>query len=257
MGGLLGLAVRKVRKDEEDAYLALLCRAFGLNLGQSALAFYSDPLFSRRERWALFDGRELIGSVSTLEMTFGRGGVTGISNVAIQPERRGQGLAQRMLEHVLDQVGPACLFANQPDLYQRLGFKVVDEVIRGTLPTRDHGGVLEKVNASAARDVYRRWSSEDNRRLVRDDARWTYWTWAKGVAFALGNGYVKLDSGSTREIIASKDGFPLDLSGTVDWIGLREVTRDMDIPVENGQFELLFMTWGIDWVPRMFLTDQF
>lgn len=93
MGGRLGLAVRRVSRGEEDAYLALLCLAFGLNAGQSALAFYSDPLFAQRGRWALFDGEQLIGSVSTLELPFGRGVLAGVSNVAIHPERRGQGHA--------------------------------------------------------------------------------------------------------------------------------------------------------------------
>lgn len=257
MGGLLGLAVRRVHRHEEDAYLGLLCQAFGLNTGQSALAFYSDPLFSQRERWALFKGGEIIGTVSTLALTFGHGVVTGISNVAIHPELRGQGHAQRMLEAVLGAVGPACLFANRPELYRRLGFEVVDEVLRGRLPTEDLGGALARTDGSVARRVYERWAGEDACRLIRDDSRWEYWTWAKGVPYVLGNGYLKLDSGATREMVVEPDCWPLDMNGRVEWIGLRSMTRDQGIPLQASELELLFMTVGIDWVPQMFLTDQF
>ncbi len=257
MGGLLGLAVRRVHKSEEDAYLALLCLAFGLNAGQSALAFYSDPLFSQRERWALFEQGEIIGTVSTLGLTFGNGVVTGISNVAIRPDLCGLGHAQYMLQAVLEGVGPACLFANRPDLYRRLGFKVVDEVVRGRLPTQDRGGALARTDGTVVRRVYERWAAADPCRLMRDDLRWKYWTWAKGVPYGAGTGYLKLDSGAIREMVVEPDCWPLDLNGRVEWTGLRSMTRDLGIPLQAGETELLFMTFGIDWVPQMFLTDQF
>ncbi|MBW7928999.1 MAG: GNAT family N-acetyltransferase [Fimbriimonadaceae bacterium] len=253
----MGLAVRRVSRGEEDAYLALLCLAFGLNAGQSALAFYSDPLFAQRGRWALFDGEQLIGSVSTLELPFGRGVLAGVSNVAIHPERRGQGHAQRMLEAILDAVGPACLFANRPELYRRLGFEVVDEVVRGRLPTNPGRGKLARMSVEEVRLRYESWSGADDRRFVRDEGRWNYWSWAKGVPYALGGGYLKLDSGTTRELLVPPDGWPLDLGGHVEWIGLSAVTRDLAIPLLTRDSELLFMTTGADWVPQMFLTDQF
>ncbi len=256
------IEVRRIRDCESGTFLELLCGVFHLDQARAKPVFYDPVLYDLNRKWALFNGGEMCSILTTTGLRFGWGACIGIAGVATRPSFERRGYAQRLLETVLeaaeaDGEGPAMLFAHKQTLYKRVGFSLVDEVVRGAIiTTREHGEQRTLLD-SEIQHHYRRWSSQTPDRLVRTPDRWRYWGLACRVCEPFLDGYVCMEPGLIREavVFSQADKWPVPL-GT-EWYGLRSVSEACLVPVKRPKVELLFMTRGIPGVPQMFMTDQF
>lgn len=254
--------VRTVRASEAEAFLELLCSVFRLDPARARTVYYSEPLYDLSRKWALFADGVMASVLTTSPLQFGWGRAVGIAGVATDPAHRRKGLASLLLERVLQAAeeageGPAMLFAHEHTLYSRLGFELVDEVVRGPLlcsAPPEPGRVLS--NSEALR-LYDRWSSQSPDRLVRDEAGVRRWSWSHRHCEEVGGGYVCVEPGMVREawLPGSPSRWPFP-QGT-EWVGLSGVAASDDVPVRSRSRELLVMARGFPSPPQMFMTDQF
>jgi predicted acetyltransferase len=255
--------IRPITTNEGERFLRLLCSVFHLDYKRAESIFFTEPLFDLDRKWALFEAGRMTSILTTVPLRFGWGDAIGIAGVATEPDRQGQGLAAQLLIEVLRQSkhaneGAAFLFAKDPRVYERVGFKTVDSVIRGVVrddrPHERHRPLaLEEVQV-----VYDEWSERDPGRLRRDAKRWRYWKWNLRVCTEVEGGYACVEGTTVRELVA--DPCPADgwgLGPNVEWLGLQTMAAKVQLELISPQFELHLMAFGAPAVPQMFLTDQF
>lgn len=254
--------MRPIKENEAERFLTILCDVFSLDRARASSVFYSEPFFDLNRKWAVFENGWMVSILTTTPMEFGMGKSIGIAGVATLPAYRGRGLSQQLLELVLGEAeaageAMAMLFAHETTLYSRVGFEVMDKVVRGPLVTRDKKGVdaLEFHDVSAR---YEAWQKEDPRRLIRDSRRWKHWQWVYRSCEPVGaSDYLCYEPLLCREAVLHEpmDAWPLT-DGT-EWLGLRSMTRELGVPLASEREELIFMGRGFGECPQMFMTDQF
>lgn len=256
------IEIRRIRNDEAEQFLDLLCAVFHLDISRARPVFYDAVLFDLARKWALFEGKEMCSILTTTGLTFGWGRCIGIAGVATKPAYHGRGYATRLLETVLDAAeaegeGPAMLFAHQETVYKRVGFDLVDEVVRGNIATSGAPVNAESLSSNVIQSHYARWSAESSDRLVRTPDRWRYWGMACRVCESICDGYYIPEPGLIREIVTFGPCPKWEVPFGSQWYGLRSVTKACDVPMKRCKTELLFMTRGVPGQPQMFMTDQF
>lgn len=252
---------RPISDAETEEFLSLLCGVFNLDFNRAKSVFYSEPFFDLTRKWALFRDGEMVSILTTTPLTFGSLTSIGIAGVATRPQDRCQGLAQQLLEAVLEDAAArgehgALLFAHEETVYRRVGFVHIDDVIRGEVSaTGDEGG--EPLEFEAVQDLYNAWSRAKPGRLERDDRRWRYWNWMLRSCESTGAGYICHEPGIVREAVGLEnlESWPVP-SGT-EWVGLASLTKAIGVPIRSASRELLLMATGFTEPPAMFMTDQF
>jgi N-acetylglutamate synthase-like GNAT family acetyltransferase len=256
------IEIRQVRPDEGELFLKLLCDVFHLDIGRARSVFYREPLCDFGRKWALSEDGQMVSILTTVPLAFGWGEAVGIAGVATREDRRGEGLAAQLLEHVL-KTGrergeqAAFLFAVRPEVYERVGFQVIDEVIRGRIRCQDASTPPPNLGFAEIADMYTRWSEADPLRLRRDERRWAYWKWNLRVCNAFGGGYLCTEGGTVRECVVDRPETIWPLPSQTDWFGLRSMAELQNVPLVESKAELLLMGAGAPDVPQMFMTDQF
>ncbi len=255
---------RVIGDDEAEAFLALLCTVFHLDRERASTIFYSEPFYELTDKWGLFVDGEMRSILTVTPLKFGFGPAFGIAGVATEEVHRGQGLAQQLLESVLgwaevNAMGPAMLFAHETEVYRRVGFEVIDMVVRGPVYASGKG---EGVHALGTDEVIRRyteWAKGDPRRLVRDEKRWRHWQWVYRSCEPMGAGeYICYEPLLCREAVLYRGHGSWPVSEGTEWLGLRTLTRELGIPLVTEKEELILMGRGFGGVvPQMFMTDQF
>lgn len=254
--------IRPITRSEAEQFLRLLCDVFSLDFKLAENIFFNEPLYDLNRKWALFERQRMLSIMTTVPLIFGWGNAIGIAGVATRPDCRGRGLAGRLLERVLAESRAqgetaAFLLAKDARLYERIGFKVLDEVVRGGVrePASDaRPAVLSFDEVHAAYDA---WALRDPRRLRRDDRRWRYWKWNLRICTAVDGGYACLEGDRVRELVADPAPQVWHLGPAVKWLGLRTMAAQAGLDLFDPQFEHLLMGHSAPDVPQMFLTDQF
>lgn len=254
--------IRPIRRREADEFLRLLCVVFGLDYSQAKSIFFSEPGYDLSRKWGLFLGGELISILTTTPLKFGWGCGVGIAGVATRDAWRGRGLAEDLLNTVLEHgrlagEAPAMLFARDARLYERLGFAVTDIVIKGEVVSE---GIVPESTVMPLAEVqaaYSAWSAADPARLVRDGRRWELWTWSMKHCEPRQGGYVCVEPALLREAILPPglEKWPVH-PGTV-YFGTESLAQVMGVPLTHRRQDLLVMTRGFPSQPQMFMTDQF
>lgn len=251
---------RRVTLEEESIFLRLLCDVFDLDFRRASSIFFAEPLHDSRQNWGLFVGDKLQSILTLTPLEFGFGPVMGISGVATLPEFRGRGQAHELLAAAIAQAesdgcAATCLFAHRLDLYADLGFKHVDDVIRAPLLTTRYEA-LDLVASPDVREHYSRWSEAAPDRLRRDATRWDFWNWTPRSCEALNGGYFCNEGSLIREAVL-EPGKPWPLGAGMEWLGLRSLTEREQVPIGPTKHDLYYMVRGTEFIPQLFMTDQF
>lgn len=256
------IEIRPIQTTESAAFLTLLCKVFHLDEQRAHSVFYSEPFFDLTRKWALFDSGKMVSILTTTPLSFGWGNAIGIAGVATDESRRRCGLSQKLLEAVLSQAaadseGPALLFAHQTELYQRVGFEHLDDVVRGKLITESGQAEKEPLPLPRVREIYDRWAEGHKDRIIRNDQRWDYWNWVMRTCEPVGDGYICQEPNMVREAVDIGDRTEWPACPAAEWVGLRSMIPILQVPVKNPKPELMLMGRGFTTPPQMFMTDQF
>lgn len=253
--------IRTILPTETSAFLGLLCDVFELDVARAEGIFHSEPLFDLQRKWALFEDGRMVTILTTVPLQFGWGNAYGIAGVATLASERGKGHARRLLDAVHADAatrneGAALLFAREMALYERAGYRVLDEVVRTPLESGDGRAPTEILPSEAVIERYTEWSDSDPHRLRRDAKRWDYWRWTLRMCVACPGGYACLEGALVREAVttANPDSWCAGLHG--EWMGLRSMADRLGVP-QGGAHELWLMGRDFPAIPQMFMTDQF
>lgn len=254
--------IRPIREHEATTFLRLLCDVFALDYHRAESIFFNEPMFSLDRKWALFDGKEMLSILTTVPMEFGWGKAIGIAGVATVESRRGEGLAALLLERAMASSAKngeeaAYLFAKDPRLYQRLGFEILDEVVRGKIDDSKNDHRARILTFEEVQRIYDDWASQSPDRLRRDERRWRYWRWNLRVCTAASDGYVCVEGGTIRECVANTIPEQWGVGNDAEWFGLSTMASACHVNVKNPKRELYFMGRYSPSCPQMYLTDQF
>jgi len=254
--------VRPIRTEEAASFLQILVDSFGLDLARARQAFYADPLFDINRKWALFDAGEMQSILTVTSLTFGWGKAIGIAGVATRESARGQGYGRLLLESTLKGAvarneGPALLFAHRPELYERVGFHVLDNVITADIAIDGAALHGESLSGSRVRERYDTWATGSPHRLRRDDARWRYWNWFHRPCEAWGEGYLCVEHQLCREAVSTPRADAWPLGKGAKWVGLAHLAEKVGVPITHRTEDMFLMGRGYPGLPEMFLTDQF
>ncbi|MBX7133856.1 MAG: GNAT family N-acetyltransferase [Fimbriimonadaceae bacterium] len=253
---------RPIVADEVETFLRLLCDVFELDIGRASSVFTSEPFFDLNRKWAAFEDGQMRAILTTTPLIFGWGRAIGISGVATHPRFRSRGIAARLLDAAIDQAvaddeGAAYLFAGDPRLYAKRGFKVVDEVIRGPIAVQKGFVSLPAMASEEVRSHYENWVAGSDDRLRRDLTRWKLWDWHMRPCEPFGGGYLCLEVGVVREAIVPMRAEAWPVAPGTEWIGLKGLTQEAGVPLERTISEAFVMARNTDRLPQMFITDQF
>lgn len=256
------MTIRPVTEEEAPEFLRLMCSVFALDVERARSVFYKEPLFDLSRKWALFDGDDMISILTTVPLQFGWGKGFGIAGVATREDRRHQGHAKALLEHVCDYglrqgESASYLFANEPDVYRGSGFSVVDRVIRGPLERIEEDQIPPMMDGAIVEQRYAAWCARDANRLRRDAQRWRYWRWSMRVCTEFGDGYLCSEGSVIREVVIDQPVTPPWPTPDIEWLGLESMTEALGIPVTERNFELFLMARNAPAGMQMFMTDQF
>jgi GNAT superfamily N-acetyltransferase len=253
--------LRPIRGVEADEFLELLCHVFELQIDRARGIFFNEPLFELNRKWGYWEEGRLVSILTTVPLEFGWGRAIGIAGVATHPDFRRRGIAEELVTRALQasaEVGEssAFLFAQDPRMYQRAGFSILDEVVSIDLPTSAPQDDSLLLSMDEVRLIYDRWSAAGQNRLRRDERRWRYWTWNLRLCSALGDGYVCFEGATIREAIT----FGLPIPGSPEpsqFVGLRSMAAHLGINTSSASPIMFLMGKGASEPPEMFLTDQF
>lgn len=254
--------IRPIRHQEAEHFLQLLCDAFDLDFNRARGVFFREPMFEIERKWALFKGGRMQSILTTVPLSFGWGNAIGIAGVATRFQSRGQGFAAALLREVLAaaraaEEGPALLFAKQKALYESVGFRHLDDVVRSPIRGDSGSEVQGVLSFEEVGQIYDAWAARNPHRLRRDARRWDYWKWNLRVCCPFSTGYLCVEGSIVRECILDEliDQWPVH--STTEWIGLWTMAQNLGVPIHDSQHELHLMGHGFDVVPQMFMTDQF
>ncbi|MCA1997077.1 MAG: GNAT family N-acetyltransferase [Armatimonadetes bacterium] len=254
--------VRPIRREEAEEFLRLLCDVFQLDYRRAEQVFFTEPMFDLSRKWALFEGPRMVSILTTVPVEFGWGRGFGIAGVATRPERRREGLAAVLLERVLERSAKqgeafALLFAQDPRLYERLGFVVLDRVVRARLAWHNGKRMGEPLSLERVQAIYDAWAAGHPSRLRRDARRWSFWRWNLRVSVEVPGGYACVEGETLREAVADAPLRPNGLALGNRWYGLSTMAERLGLPLADAETAMLFMGRGVPDVPQMYLTDQF
>ena len=254
--------IRTIRPEETDTFLSLLCEVFNLDFSRAKPLFREEPLFDLDRKWALFEAGEMVSILTTTPLVFGWGRAIGIAGVATKPNRQREGHARKLIAKVLEESikrneGPALLFAADTRMYEAVGFKPIDRVIRGIIVSIPLEITLDYLAFEELQARYHAWSSVDSNRLVRDEQRWRYWKWQFRESFEYNGGYLCLESGHVRELVLPTVEKKLPVPIGTEWIGLASLTNRLEIPLAATDSTMELMAFNFPGLPQMFMTDQF
>lgn len=256
------IETRPILPSEAEEFLSLLCGVFELDIDRARGVFFAEPLFDLRRKWGLFDTGKLETILTTVPLHFGWGGAVGIAGVATRPEARRRGHAERLLHKVVQASRDAgesalFLFANQIELYERVGFRVLDEVVTGPLPATQSDGSESLLGYDDVRELYDVWSLQDPNRLRRDDKRWEYWRWNLRVCQRAPGGYFCVDGHVVREAVCDFGLPEWHCRPGELWCGLASMSERLGVPSVVSPIGTCLMGIGREAPPAMFMTDQF
>lgn len=246
--------IRTIRSDEADEFLRLVCTVFDLHFEQARHIFRKEPYYDLNSKWALFEDSRIVSTLTTVPLRFKDRCGVGIAGVATHKDRRGNGFAEQLLRTATKSHPFALLFATDPRLYERMGYVKLDDVIRATLP-HDPKARWAPLSERRVQERYEAWAAEDPRRLRRDAKRWDYWAFSMKTPLVNEPHYCVLEGNRVRELSGWRD--PIPSSSDVEWIGLRTMTEMLKLPIRNESVVMSLLGIGIDFVPQMFMTDQF
>lgn len=254
--------IRPVQQSEAEGFLQLLCTVFDLDYARAHSIFFTEPLFDLSRKWAVFDNGQIISILTTVPLSFGWGKAIGIAGVATAVDRQGEGLASELLQHVINASQSAdearvLLFAKDTRVYEKQGFTVLDEVVRGPIKSVPEGSVPFDLDFGRVKAMYDEWSSGDPSRLVRDELRWKYWRWNLRVCTPISDGYYCIEGNAVREAVVSEAPNEWPMPGEMEWFGLRSMAKQVGIELLSEAHELYLMGFDIPAQPQMFMTDQF
>jgi GNAT superfamily N-acetyltransferase len=256
------IEIRPVFESEAPEFLRVLCDVFNLDQGRAGTIFYSEPFFDLSRKWALFQDRQMVAILTTTPLQFGFGSAIGIAGVGTLPDHRDKGYGQKLLEHVLehsDRHGEsrALLFAHRQTLYARVGFELVDHVIKGPIKGATKMPYSTPLPQAQVQEMYAEWANVHPMRIIRDSRRWDYWHFVYRESFAATGGYIASETNLIREAVISElpDSWPVIEGG--EWYGLRSMTAQLGIPLQSEKEELLVMARNFPDIPQMFMSDQF
>jgi GNAT superfamily N-acetyltransferase len=248
---------RPITGEEADEFLLVVCAGFGLDPIRARDNFFNEPYFDLRRKWALFVDGRIVSTLTCVPIQFGTKPGIGIAGVSTLPDYRGNGYAHALVCSALETAesageGMALLFASEGALYKKCGFSKLDTVV--SQPLTKGEGLFEPVPLDEVRSIYDKWSCESDDRLRRDDLRWRYWSWTLRSAQRTSSGYVCTEYGRVRELLT-------EFSGAADegyeWFGLTGVAKELGVPLSDPKREMDLYGWNFDFVPQLFLTDQF
>jgi GNAT superfamily N-acetyltransferase len=256
------MEIRPIRAGEAETFLRLLCSVFELDYARAHRIFFIEPLFDLNRKWALFEDGEMRSILTTVMLEFGWGRAIGIAGVATMVEHQGKKLASHLLEEVIKTAAAggekgALLFARNPTLYERQGFAVLDQVVRGPIEATKEREPFGLLDFQEIQDRYNLWALQDPNRLRRDDKRWGYWRWNLRVCTAFEDGYLCTDGGVVRECVLDQSAKEWPLAQGTEWLGLASMAKHLGVPLQNTNQELHLMGRNIPALPQMFMTDQF
>jgi len=247
---------------ECDRFLAILCEVFDLDYDLAHGVFFADPGFDPARKWALFIEGEMQTILTTTPLQFGSSHAIGIAGVATLPAARGKGYAERLVSEVCSVseaqgVSEAILFAKRRGLYEKCGFEVVDELVRGPIATLPTDTVGPALSFSEVEQLYADWSHQDSRRLRRDSHSWAKWKYSLKVCEPMGGGYACLEGTMIREAMTTDQALSWPVPPGAEWYGLRTLTDRIGVPGDLKFADLYLMGRGCPSPPQMFMTDQF
>lgn len=256
------IEIRPIREAEANRFLQVLCDVFDLDLNRARGVFFHEPLFDLKRKWALFEGAEMSSILTTVPLEFGWGPAIGIAGVATLPHRRGSGLAGDLLRRVLEVSeskgeGAVLLFAKDAAVYQRCGFEVIDEVIRGPILAEPEPKLDEILALPEIQTRYSAWASRDPSRLRRDERRWNFWKWNLRVCTPFNDGYICHEGAQIRECVTFERPLNWKLPPESEWMGLRSMSVNLDLPLGVTASDLWLLGYRVPGIPQMFMTDQF
>lgn len=256
------MEVRPIDQSEVETFLRLLCEVFELDYHHAHSVFVADPFFDCERKWALFADGGMRSILTTTPLEFGWGRAIGISGVATQRRYQGSGFGRTLIEAVVSESerrgeGACYLFAPDPRLYERTGFAVVDEVVRGPIRAQTPFRSRPALTTEQVHTIYTIWSNQHPDRLRRNEVRWQHWGWHMRPCEPFAGGYLCLEVTCVREAVGieRQEAWPV-VPGT-DWVGLRGLAEVVGVPLESATRESFLMARGTDRRPQMFLTDQF
>ncbi len=246
---------RCVKANEIEEFLRLLCSVFDLDFNLAKPVFSSEPFFDLDRKWICAENGKIIACATTVPIRFESISGIGIAGVATDKEYRGKGIGTELLNALLEKESHALLFAKETNIYSRIGFDVLDEV----QPILIDGGVSLKepikVKTDYVKLIYDDWSAKNPTRLHRDKQRWEYWEWNMKSTYENGGGYLAVELGRTRELLPNFEEIPF--SDSLEWYGLKTMAEKLAIRGKKLDADLFLMGKGFNFVPEMFLTDQF
>lgn len=256
------IEIRPILPEEAEEFLILMCGVFELDYQRAITVFFSEPYFDLSRKWALFESGAIQSILTTTPLQFGTGRACGIAGVATRPESRGEGYSSRLIREVLDRSkeageGMCVLFARDERLYANNGFERLDVVVRGEIVPSECQAVEEPLDLDQVRQVYDAWANGSPQRLRRDDQRWRFWQWSMRTCEPFGSGYICLEVAQVREAICGTGMQKWPVGPATDWVGLRSLTQELEVPVVNERAELSMMGHGVSGQLHMFMTDQF
>ncbi|MFY9235056.1 MAG: GNAT family N-acetyltransferase [Fimbriimonadaceae bacterium] len=256
------MEIRRIRPDESDQFLNLLCSVFGLDQSRAQGIFYNEPMYDLQRKWAMFCGNEMISILTTVPLEFGWGRAIGIAGVATNPSHQRKGYASRLLERVLvdaEQEGEpaALLFARAVELYEAIGFTKLDDVIRGQIGGCRDDGMGSVLEFDQVRPLYEQWALAHPARLRRDEQRWKYWRWTLRFCTRLDDGYACLEGNIMRECVTDRPCSAWPIGRGAEWFGTTHMAERLGLQLDKRAFDLHFMGYKIPTMPQMFMTDQF
>jgi predicted N-acetyltransferase YhbS len=254
--------IRPIQRSEADLFLSLLCDVFELDRARAQSIFFAEPLFDLQRKWALFEDGQMLSILTTVPLEFGWGRAIGIAGVATIPDRQRQGFAGQLMLRVLrdsqDQgEGHVMLFAHDTRLYQRLGFKVLDEVIRGPIDADIEKDVPQSLDFDQVKELYDSWAAGDASRLRRDGQRWKYWRWNLRICSPFSEGYLCFEGGIVREVVVRKPAKQWELPPDTEWLGLTSMAERLQVPLRSTTSDLKLMGYKVPALPQFYMTDQF
>jgi len=254
--------IRPIQNSEAETFLDLLCGVFDLDYARAHSIFFTEPLFDLDRKWALFEGNRMVSILTTVPLEFGWGKAIGIAGVATHRGRQGEGHASRLLTHVIGASAKAgetgaMLFARDTRLYEGVGFKVLDEVVRGPVIARPEEQIPDGIGFETVKGIYDDWSHRNVNRLRRDALRWQYWKWNLRVSTIFHDGYLCFEGGVVREVVLDKPANDWTLPPETEWLGLSSMADRLGARLRDPEMELYLMGAGIPGQPEFFMTDQF
>ena len=256
------IEIRPIRRDEAVPFLRLLCDVFKLEFNRAHGVFFGEPMFDLQRKWGLFDDGALASILTTVPVEFGHGMGIGIAGVATREDRQRQGLARQLINEVVarsEENGEtsAWLFARNQSLYRECGFREVDEVLHAELGGEVDNESRDLLSYPEVRRLYGQWSGRDPSRLRRDDRRWNYWKWNMRPSTPFADGYICHEGFQVRECVVETRNEPWRFLAQSVWVGLRSMSERLQLPLVNPRHEIYLMGRNAEFVPQMFLTDQF